>query len=178
MALRAFHRLLGQPGFAEQGNVALPNGWVLNLQNIVARRSRITGVDPEHLPGLRPPLVFLSRFHVGNNQPQLSGEIVGYRVLGISNTLFHELAMYPPYAEEASAKKFLPPRCFTKFSPLKECDVLPADTDTRASGRAGSPALAKPHRVKHQAAWNRSTRRAGERGGARAGRPRCVRILT
>jgi hypothetical protein len=90
---------------------------------------------------------------------------------------FHELAMYPPYAEEASAKKFLTPRCFTKFSPLKECDVHPADTDTRASGRAGSPALAKVQRVKDQAAWNRSTRRAEVRGGARAGRPRCVRIL-
>jgi len=77
--------------------------------------------------------------------------------------------MYPPYAEETSAKKFLPPRCFTKFSPLKQCDVLPADTDTRASGRAGSPALAKVHRVKDQAAWNRSTRRDRERGGAQAG---------
>jgi len=72
--------------------------------------------------------------------------------------------MYPPYAEETSAKKFLPPRCFTKFSPLKQCDVLPADTDTRASGRAGSPALAKVHRVKDQAAWN--------------SRRRCVRMLT
>jgi hypothetical protein len=30
--------------------------------------------------------------------------------IGISNTLFHNLAMNPPYAEEASAKKFLPPR--------------------------------------------------------------------
>ncbi len=95
----------------------------------------------------------------------------------ISNTLFHELAMYSPYAEEASAKKFLPPRCFTKFSPLKECDVLPADTDERASGRAGSPVLAKAHRVKDQAAWNGSIRRAEVRGGARAGRPRWVRIL-
>jgi len=28
-----------------------------------------------------------------------------------------------------------------------------------------------------QAAWNRSTRRAGDRGGARAGKYRCVRIL-
>ena len=69
-------------------------------------------------------------------------------------------------------------RCFAKFSPLKECDVLPADTDTRASGRAGSLALGKANRVKHQAAWSRSTRSTGERGGARAGRPRCVRILT
>ena len=98
--------------------------------------------------------------------------------IGISNTLFHDFAMYRSLPEGASAKKFLPPRCFTKFSPLKECDVLPADTDTRASGRAGSPALAKVHPVKDQAAWNRSTRRARERGGARAGRPRCVRMLT
>ena len=36
----------------------------------------------------------------------------------------------------------------------------------------------KPLRVKDQAAWNRSTHRAGEHGGARSGRPRCVRILT
>ncbi len=77
------------------------------------------------------------------------------------------------------ARKNLPPRrCFTKFSPLKQCDVLPAGTDRRASGRAGSPALAKVHRVKHQAAWNRSTRCAGLRCGARAGRLRCVRMLT
>ena len=86
--------------------------------------------------------------------------------------------MYPPYAEEASAKTFLPPRCFTTFSPLKECDVHPAGTGTRASGRAGSPALAKVHRIKHQAAWNRLTRRAGESGGAHACRRRCVRMLT
>ena len=32
-------------------------------------------------------------------------------------------------------------------------------------------------RVKNSAASNRSTRRAGVRGGAYAGRPRCVRIL-
>jgi len=38
----------------------------------------------------------------------------------------------------------------------------PAGADTRASGRAGSPALAKAHRVMDQAVWNRSTRRAGE----------------
>jgi hypothetical protein len=29
-----------------------------------------------------------------------------------------------------------------------------------------------------QIVWNRSTRRAGARGGARVGRPRCLRILT
>jgi len=98
--------------------------------------------------------------------------------IGISNTLSHDFETYPSSAEGASARKFLSPRCFTKFSPLKECDVHPAGTDTRASGRAGSPALAKAHRVKDQAAWNRSTRRAGEHGGVRAGRPMCVTNLT
>ena len=29
-----------------------------------------------------------------------------------------------------------------------------------------------------QIVWNRSTRRTGARGGARVGRPRCLRILT
>jgi len=86
--------------------------------------------------------------------------------------------MYPPCAREASAKNFLPPRCFTKCSQLKERDVHLAGTDTRASGRAGSPALAKVHRVKHQAAWNRLTRRAGESGGAHACRRWCARMLT
>ncbi len=86
--------------------------------------------------------------------------------IGISNTLFHDFAMYRSLPEGASAKKFLPPRCVTKFSPLKECDVHPAGTDTRASGRAGSPALAKAHWVKDQAAWNRSARCAAVGGSA------------
>ena len=45
----------------------------------------------------------------------------------------------------------------------------------RASPSVGSPG----QRVSAcQIVWNRANRRAGARGGARAGRPRCVRILT
>ena len=38
--------------------------------------------------------------------------------------------------------------------------------------------VAQPFLLEFQAAWNRASVRAGERGGARAGKPRCVRILT
>jgi len=62
------------------------------------------------------------------------------------------------------------PRCFTKFSPHKKSHMHPVDTDTHASGRAGSPALAKVHRVKYQATWNKLTPRTGLRSAApRAG---------
>ena len=43
---------------------------------------------------------------------------------------------------------------------------------------AGIGAVVEPVWVKGQAAWNRSTRRAGERGGARVGKPKWARILT
>ena len=39
-------------------------------------------------------------------------------------------------------------------------------------------AVVEPVWVKGQAAWNRSTRRAGERGGARVGKPKWARIRT
>ena len=53
-------------------------------------------------------------------------------------------------------------------------------------GRAGSSAplqrssapLQNRSCRKDQAAWKRASGRAGERGGARAGKPRCVRMLT
>jgi hypothetical protein len=53
----------------------------------------------------------------------------------------------------------------------------PFGSDTRAYGEWIHQPWPKPVRVNDQATWNRSTRRAGVRGGARAGRPSCVRML-
>src|SRR2546428_5964356 len=55
---------------------------------------------------------------------------------------------------------------------------VPCGAARSNSGRAAPSACVGKRFSAAQIIWNRSTRRAGARGGARVGRPRWLRILT
>ena len=97
-------------------------------------------------------------------------------VLANSATFVRDFTSRPPKA--ASSRTFRQATLFREVfsTPKLVIRARLSLIHAHRAERVHEPWL-KPRRVKHQAAWNRSTGRAGVRGGARAGRSRCVRIF-
>ncbi len=97
-----------------------------------------------------------------------------------SNALFRVLAMYPPPTGASTAvnRANIPrsPAVVVNFHRPKHAIFAPSALIGEPKAERVHQPWPRPVWVKDQAAWRRSTRRAGARGGARVGRPRWARM--
>jgi len=97
--------------------------------------------------------------------------------MGISNAIFHQPALYAPPGAESITRKFPQARRFPAkyFSQKPLIFATSALQRERWSNHPASPGR-NQSAVQYQAASNKSTRRAGARGGGCAHNPKCVRM--